>query len=51
MQPVMQIHMDVVKGLSNYYYTFVDVMIFKVLWLLFISYLTVKAYDTYFVLF
>uniref|UniRef100_A0A7M5XEU7 Nck-associated protein 1-like n=1 Tax=Clytia hemisphaerica TaxID=252671 RepID=A0A7M5XEU7_9CNID len=29
MQPVMQMHMDVVKGLSNYYFTFVDVMIFK----------------------
>lgn len=29
MQPVMQMHMDVVKGLSNYYYTFVDVMIFR----------------------
>lgn len=29
MQPVMQMHLDVVKGLSNYYFTFVDVMIFK----------------------
>ena len=30
MQAVMQMHLDVVKGLSNYYLTFVDVMIFKV---------------------
>ena len=30
MQPVMQMHLDVVKGLSNYYFTFVDVMMFKV---------------------
>lgn len=29
MQPVMQMHVDIVKGLSNYYFTFVDVMIFK----------------------
>lgn len=29
MQNVMQRHLDVVKGLSNYYLTFVDVMLFK----------------------
>ena len=29
MQAVMQMHLDVVKGLSNYYLTFVDVMLFK----------------------
>ncbi|XP_065648480.1 nck-associated protein 1 homolog isoform X3 [Hydra vulgaris] len=29
MQPVMQIHVNIIKGLSNYYYTFVDIMTFR----------------------
>ena len=30
MQPVFQMHADIVRGLTNYYYTFIDVMDFKV---------------------
>ncbi|XP_065072072.1 nck-associated protein 1 homolog [Rhopilema esculentum] len=29
MQPVFQMHADIVRGLTNYYYTFIDVMDFK----------------------